>query len=47
MVQEIPRWLASGASEDEILTDYPDLEREDFRAVFAYLAQYPDPRKAA
>ena len=46
-VQEILRWLASGATEEEILRDYPYLDKEDFRAVFAYAAQFPDPRTAS
>lgn len=46
-VQEILRWLASGATESEILADYPYLDKDDFRAVFAYASQYPDPRTAA
>jgi uncharacterized protein (DUF433 family) len=32
-------WLAAGMSEDEILADYPELEREDFRAVYEYTAR--------
>jgi len=35
-VQEILRWLASGATEEEILRDYPYLTSDDFKAVFAY-----------
>lgn len=46
-VQEILRWLASGATEDEILRDYPYLTKDDFKAVFAYVAQFPDPRTAS
>jgi uncharacterized protein (DUF433 family) len=46
-VQEVLRWLASGATEEEILADYPYLDKEDFRAVFAYAAQFPDPRTAS
>jgi uncharacterized protein (DUF433 family) len=46
-VQEILRWLASGATQEEILGDYPYLEKDDFKAVFAYAAQFPDPRTAA
>lgn len=46
-VQEILRWLASGASEEEILRDYPYLAKDDFKAVFAYAAQFPDPQTAA
>ncbi len=43
-VQEILRWLASGATENQILDDYPYLEKDDFKAVFAYAAQFPDAR---
>lgn len=39
-VQEILQWLASGATDEEILNDYPYLEREDFKAVFAYAATH-------
>jgi len=27
-------WLAAGMTEEQILQDYPELERDDFRAVF-------------
>ncbi len=37
-VQEILKWLAAGATEEEILTDYPYLEKDDFKAAFAYAA---------
>jgi uncharacterized protein (DUF433 family) len=30
--------LASGATEKEVLTDYPDLEPEDLKACMAYAA---------
>jgi uncharacterized protein (DUF433 family) len=43
-VQEVLRWLAAGATEEEILGDYPYLEKDDFRAVFAFAAQFPDAR---
>jgi uncharacterized protein (DUF433 family) len=35
-VQDILEWLSSGASQDEILADYPP---EDFLAVYAYAAE--------
>ena len=38
-VQEILEWLSSGASQAQILTDYPQLEPEDFLAVYAYAAE--------
>jgi len=37
-VQEILRWLASGATEQEILTDYPYLNSDDLKVVFPYAA---------
>ena len=46
-VQEILRWLASGATEEAILRDYPYLTKDDFKAVFAYAAQFPDPQTAS
>ena len=38
-VWDVLDMLASGMTEDEILADYPYLERADFPAVFAYAAQ--------
>jgi len=38
-VWDVLNWLAAGMSEQEILDDYPELEREDFRAVYEYAAQ--------
>ena len=32
-------WLASGAKEEQILEDYPELHPEDFLAVFAFAAK--------
>lgn len=37
-VSDILDYLASGMSEDEILADFPDLEREDIRATLAFAA---------
>jgi uncharacterized protein (DUF433 family) len=39
-VQDILDMLAAGTSEDEILRDYPYLERDDIRAAVAYAAAY-------
>jgi uncharacterized protein (DUF433 family) len=44
-VQEVLEWLSSGASEEQILADYPQLEPEDFRAVYAYAASLAGQRK--
>jgi uncharacterized protein (DUF433 family) len=38
-VQEILAWLSSGASQQQIQADYPQLEPEDFLAVYAYAAE--------
>jgi len=37
-VWDILDMLACGMTEDEILCDYPYLEKEDFPAVYAYAA---------
>jgi len=38
-VELIVRMLAQGIAEDDILQEYPRLEREDIRASLAYAAQ--------
>lgn len=35
-VQDVLSYLASGMSEDEILTDFPSLKREHIKAALAY-----------
>jgi uncharacterized protein (DUF433 family) len=42
-VWDILRWRASGMTEDDILSDYPDLERDDFKAVYAFAAGLREP----
>jgi uncharacterized protein (DUF433 family) len=37
-VYDVLEYFAGGMTEDEILADFPDLEREDFRAVYAFAA---------
>jgi len=39
-VQDILDMLAAGTSEEEILRDYPYLERDDIRAAMTYAAAY-------
>src|SRR5216683_450155 len=46
-VQEILEWLSGGASPERILADYPQLEPEDFLAVYAYAAKLAAGRKAS
>ncbi len=38
-VWDVLGWLAAGKSEQQIIDDYPELEREDFRAVYDYAAR--------
>lgn len=38
-VWDVLSWLAAGMSETEILDDYPELEPEDFRAVYEFAAR--------
>ena len=38
-VESLLELLAAGMSEDEILADYPDLEKEDLRACILYAAK--------
>ena len=37
-VYDVLDYLAAGMSEDEILVDFPDLEKEDIRASLAFAA---------
>ena len=41
-VTDVLDLLGAGASYDEILADYPDLEREDILASIAYAARQTD-----
>jgi len=38
-VWDVLGWLGSGASQEQILEDYPELEPEDFPAVFEFAAR--------
>lgn len=46
-VQEVLEWLSTGASQQQILADYPQLEPEDFLAVYAYAAELTGSHKAS
>jgi uncharacterized protein (DUF433 family) len=37
-VWDVMEYLASGMSEEDILREFPMLEKEDFRAVYEYMA---------
>lgn len=45
-VQEILEWLSGGATQEQILADYPQLEPEDFRAIYAWAAARAGERKS-
>ena len=38
-VWDVLNWLAAGMTEEQIIEDYPELERDDFRAVYEYAAR--------
>ncbi len=38
-VWDVLSWLAGGMTEQEILDDYPELEPEDFPAVYEFAAR--------
>ncbi len=46
-VQEVLQWLSSGSTPRQILADYPQLEPEDFLAVYAYAAELAAAPKAS
>lgn len=37
-VDDVLGWLASGMTEAEILQDFSELEKEDFKAVYSFAA---------
>jgi uncharacterized protein (DUF433 family) len=38
-VWDVLTWLANGMTEEEIISDYPELDPDDFRAVYEYAAR--------
>ena len=38
-VWDVLAWLAGGMTEQQILDDYPELEPDDFRAVYEFAAR--------
>jgi uncharacterized protein (DUF433 family) len=41
-IYDLMSYLASGMTEEEILKEFPDLEKEDFKAVYDFFAHIPD-----
>lgn len=44
-VEQLLNALSNGISEDELLADYPELEKEDFQAIFAYAVELVESEK--
>jgi len=40
--KDVSDMLAEGATQEEVLADFPDLEPADIRACIAYAARYVD-----
>jgi uncharacterized protein (DUF433 family) len=38
-VWDVLGWLGSGMSEEQILEDYPEIEKDDFPAVYEFAAR--------
>jgi uncharacterized protein (DUF433 family) len=38
-VWDVLSWLAAGKTEEQIIADYPELESEDFPAIYEYAAR--------
>jgi uncharacterized protein (DUF433 family) len=41
-VYDLASYLASGMSEEQILLEFPYLEKEDFQAVYGFFASIPE-----
>jgi uncharacterized protein (DUF433 family) len=41
-VYDLASYLASGMTEGEILRDFPELEKDDFPAVYEFFASIPE-----
>jgi uncharacterized protein (DUF433 family) len=41
-VYDLASYLAAGMTEEEILTEFPYLEKGDFQAVYEFFASIPD-----
>lgn len=46
-VKDVLDMFANGATQEEILSDFPDLQREDIQASIAYAARFLDSDRAA
>ncbi|OGC02764.1 hypothetical protein A2V82_11750 [candidate division KSB1 bacterium RBG_16_48_16] len=44
-VEQLLKALARGITESELLDEYPELEKEDFQAIYAYVAELVESEK--
>jgi len=44
-IEQILKALAGGISEIELMEEYPELEKEDFQAIYAYVADLVNEEK--
>lgn len=44
-VEQLLKALSAGVSQNELLEEYPELEKEDFLAVFLYVAELVEEEK--
>ncbi len=44
-VENVLEWMSSGMSQEEILEDFPDLEREDLQAAMAWATRLARTRR--
>ena len=40
-VDDVLGWLGAGMTQDEVLADHPDLETDDFPAIYQFAAEAP------
>ena len=41
-VYDLMSYLASGMTEEQIIAEFPFLEKDDFKAVYEFFATYPE-----
>ena len=44
-VEQLLKALAKGISEEDLIEEYPELEKQDFQAIYAYAAELVESEK--
>ena len=44
-VEQLLKALANGISEEDLIEEYPELEKKDFQAIYAYVAELVESEK--